>query len=161
MIEEHLYFAGCVFWRWQHLPGWEVVAPVYFQKLPRFFKHWLPSWILRPQVVQSLWCQGVGRFTHDEVSEKVFACLSALSVQLGGKRYFGGEKLSLLDFSAFGQLEAILNSAPVPSPAIAQARVELPNLLRYVRRLKREFFPELIEHKQSFAPSSIPSLHHP
>lgn len=68
--------------------------------------------------------------------------LAALSTRLGDqKKFFYGDRPSVLDAIVFGQLIAVL-CAPLPDPQLKSMVVSHNNLVQFVKRIKCNFFPE-------------------
>jgi len=86
--------------------------------------------------------QGIGRHTPAEVDEIAKRDLSALSTFLGDKHYFFGDRPSSLDATAFGVL-AQLTETPLDNSDIKNfIDQSTPNLLEFVRRIQREYWPD-------------------
>jgi hypothetical protein len=73
---------------------------------------YLTMTLIRIQLKESAWGQGMGRHTKEEVYEMGLKDLRALSAYLGTKPYFTGDKVTELDCVAFGQLAQWLWNAP-------------------------------------------------
>jgi len=73
---------------------------------------------------------------------KLQKSLSALSEFLGNKQYFFGDRPSTLDATAFGTLAQFVE-APLTNSDIKQfIEQNTPNLLEFVRRIQREYWPD-------------------
>lgn len=67
--------------------------------------------------------------------------LNALSTRLGEKPYFYGSKPAVLDAVVFGHLAPVL-FAPLPETRLRDIVALQPNLVQFVARIKKEYFPE-------------------
>eukprot|EP00808_Paulinella_micropora_P009012 g16592.t1 len=146
LCEEHLYWFGVVHHRWLTPQGWAMIKPIYFYKIPGLLRNFVANRLVRPPMYQAAWAQGVARYTQQEVTKFALDDLYALSTLLGESVCFGGHDLSRLcslDLAVFGQLEALIGSAPVDCELIREAK-EIENLNYYVRRVKAKLFSELV-----------------
>ncbi|XP_071449591.1 metaxin-1 [Hetaerina americana] len=81
---------------------------------------------------------------------KAEACLGSLSVRLGDADFFSAHPSSL-DAAVFAYLAPLLN-APLPSPALQNCLKNSTNLVAFIRRMSRQYFPECIEWSNAAKP---------
>ena len=136
MTEEHFYFAGA-YLRWTDpqslaevrkvfmtlLPP--VIGPLIFKKIYKNFK-------------QLIYAQGMGRHTRDEIVEFARNDLKSISVFLGDKPYFMGDKPTSLDATMYGFL---IQQLWVPwESSITEYAKSLPNLEAFCQRMKQQYW---------------------
>ncbi len=137
LFEEKLYFVTA--WaRWADDAAWAVYREpikVYFGKIgvPKFL-HGMVAKMARKQVLKSIWVQGIGRHSRDEIYAMGADILQTASVFLGDKPYFLGEQVRTIDATVYAFLSAILD-VPIET-ALKQAALNLPNLAAYCARMK-------------------------
>jgi glutathione S-transferase len=84
---------------------------------------------------------GIGRHTEAEVYEMGIKDLKAISIHLGNRPFFTGEKATEVDCAMFGLLAQFLwNSNDGPLEKIVKD--ELPNLKAFCERMKKHFWPD-------------------
>ncbi|KAI6182406.1 hypothetical protein M3Y97_00377000 [Aphelenchoides bicaudatus] len=86
--------------------------------------------------------QGIGRHSAPEVDEIAKKDLSALSTLLGDKPYFFGSHPSTLDATAFGVLAQFIETPLENTDVKTFIEQSTPNLLEFVRRIQREYWPD-------------------
>jgi glutathione S-transferase len=139
MFEEKLYFITA--WaRWADDAGWVSYQPafqIYFKNIG------VPSLMIplvlniaRKKVVKSIWTQGIGRHTPDEIYAMGEQILIAVSVYLGDKAFLMGPQVRTIDATAFAFLSGIIH-VPIETP-LKRAALALPNLLAYCDRMQTE-----------------------
>lgn len=83
--------------------------------------------------------------------------LAALATRLGDRaRFFYGDRPSVLDAVVFGQLATVL-LAPLPDAQLRAMVAAHPNLVQYVLRIRRDFFPDEGEGAGEGAGAGAPS----
>jgi glutathione S-transferase len=138
MLEDHLYFSMAWF-RW--------IEPQNFAKGPARFADGAPE-AKREQLrrdmqarkAEDLRAQGVGRHNADEIAMLGTRSIDALSQLLGEKPYLMGDKPTGVDATAFGVLAAVLT--PFFETPLRQAAAAHPNLVSYVDRMMKRYYPE-------------------
>ena len=139
-VEEYLYFL-MLYQRWL-LPGnYQVTARQFAKGLPIPLKWILPRYI-RYSARQRAIKQGVGRMAPHEVEEAVREGCRMLSLRLGEKKFFMGDKPCWVDAAMWGSITHALNPA-FPEGAGEFIR-SLTNLVDYDRRFKSLYFEELL-----------------
>jgi glutathione S-transferase len=137
LIEDQLYFA-LLYTRWIEADGWAVLKPGAFGTLPLIMRDLIPM-LARRGVRKSLWGQGTGRHTAEEVHAIGRAGVDALAELLGSKQFLLADRPHSIDASAFGTL-ANLAYAPFVGP-LNDALVGHANLRAYTDRLMALYRP--------------------
>jgi glutathione S-transferase len=138
MIENHLYWA---------LVGGRWVDPVNFAKGPAHFFDAAPEpnrtglrENARTQVAENYRLSGLGRHPPEQAVELAVRSLSALSVNLGQRRYLMGDRPCGIDATAFGSIAGILT--PFFDSPLRRRAQQFANLNAYVERMMAEYYPE-------------------
>jgi glutathione S-transferase len=140
MLEEHLYFI--TYWRrWVDPAGWAVVQPVVAGMLvqlgiPRFITG-LVSKLVRRQGIKTLYAQGTGRHSPDEINAIGMQLLTALSDWLGQQPYMLGDQPRTLDASTYAFLMGIL-LPPIEGPMKTHLQSKA-NLVTYCERMRTQY----------------------
>lgn len=135
-MEEHLYWC-LLHSRWVRDESWTRLAPALFGKLPMPLRLVVPK-VVRRGVIKSCEGHGLGRHTEEEVMQIADQSFASLSVFLGDKPYFFGDKPSSLDATAFGLLSQFM-IATFDTPMSDMAKKHA-NLLAYCQRIQAEFY---------------------
>ena len=143
MLEEHLYF-GLLFMRWACDDGWAVFEPSIREMLGSMG---VPS-LMRGMVVKSARkytvertrIQGVGRKPRAEVVAMCSEILDALSVQLGDRKYFCGDRLTTHDATCYSFALGVL--CPAFDNEVRKHAVSKKNVVAYVDRLKEQYWKQ-------------------
>ncbi len=138
MIEDHLGWASAYF---------RFLDPENFEKGPAHFVDSAPE-ELRPKLRQGLLekvrtaqhAQGMARHSPEEIAELGQRTLRALSTLLGESPYLMGDRPVAVDATAFGALASVLT--PFFKSPLRTAAEGLPNLVEYVRRMMRAYYPD-------------------
>ena len=135
-LDENLYW--CIVWsRWQHEATWQTVKPAFFKGIPFPISYIVPK-IIRKKVIKSIYAQGTGRHSEQEIIEIARKTFVALSDLLADKDYFFGDKVSTFDASAYAFISSFtqveLNND------INTAAKEFKNLVDYADRFKQQYF---------------------
>jgi|SoiMethySBSTD1v2_1073268.scaffolds.fasta_scaffold94714_3 glutathione S-transferase len=141
LLEEELYFLVVV-QRWQHDANWPTYLPILREYgtaigVPKLL---MPVILraVRKQMVQSVWGQGAGRHSAEQVDDRIRQILDAVSIQLGDGPYFLGARLRVIDATVYAFLSSLLDS-PFDSSARRHG-LSFANLTLYRARMKSEFF---------------------
>ena len=141
MLEEHLYFI--TYWRrWADPAGWAVAQPVVAGMLvqlgiPRFAAG-LVSKLVRSQGIKTLYAQGTGRHSTQEINAMGVQLLTALSDWLGDRPYMLGDQARTVDASAYAFLIGIL-LPPIEGPMKAHLQSKA-NLVAYCERMRTQYW---------------------
>ena len=143
LLEEHFYFV--VLWmRWCDNVGWHVYRPVLLSIAPhlRIPKVVAPLVLagIRRQYMRSVWIQGTGRHTPDEINALGQSHLTAVSECLGDQLYFLGEQPRTIDSTVYAFLAAVV-FAPFEGP-IKDHASHLPNLMSYCERIRAQYWSD-------------------
>lgn len=138
LLEDHLYFA-MVWFRW--------IDPENFAKGPAHFADGAPE-AGRAQLRQDmqarkaveLHAQGMGRHTPARIDVLGERSIDALAQLLGDKPWLMGETHSGVDAAAFGMLACV--ATPFFDTPLRRAVEAHPNLIAYVARMMRRYYPE-------------------
>ncbi|TPV60036.1 glutathione S-transferase family protein [Aestuariibacter sp. GS-14] len=137
-LEEHLYW--CVLHsRWVKDDTWPTVKQAFFGNMPFPLKYVVP-WVTRNNMRTACLKQGIGKHSDEEILAITKEMLASLSVLLGDKRYFYGEKPSTLDAVAFAFLAQITISK-LNNPLNDMART-FHNLVTYCERIDRTYYAD-------------------
>jgi len=142
MFEESFYWTCIVATRWNDKEQYnKTTKPTYFSDaLPRFMWFFFDM-IVRPKILRDSKGQGTGLMTDDEILLRAQKELDAMSTQLGTNAYFMGDRFCSLDATAFGYLGAAIQGDwehPIKDEVLKR-----DNLVKYVERMSKEFWPEL------------------
>lgn len=136
MLEEALYWQ-LVYSRWAEERNWAVIEPLFFGGLPPGLRQLVPI-IAARGVRKTLWLQGTGRHTREEIYHLGREDLSALSIALGAMPYLFGESPTSFDAVAYGFLENLI-TPPLESPLKDHA-LALQNLAPYCARIRERYY---------------------
>jgi glutathione S-transferase len=140
LLEEHLYWVG-MYSRWQYTEeNWQINKQAIFGNMLPVVRDIVP-FVYRHIIKKQIYGHGMGRHSKDEIFYLGKVDLAALSVFLGNKPYFLGEKPTSLDASAFGILINTLYG-PIESP-VKEYGLEKSNLKAFCKRIMAEYYPEL------------------
>ena len=138
-FSERLYWI-MVYMRWQYEANWVHVNEAFFGKLSFFEKLFIPK-LVRKATIKSLYFQGTGRHSYDEVLEMGYKTIDAIAVILGDKKYFHGNEITSIDVVAFAFLANIV-WVPYEDSLKNQVRKH-KNILIFCERMWSTFYPEL------------------
>lgn len=138
MLEDHLYFA-MVWFRW--------IVPENFAKGPAQFANRAPE-EEREQLRREMQTRkdgelrghGIGRHAAGEIAALGVRSIHAVATLLSDRPYLMGERVSAVDATAFGVLASILT--PFFDTPLRDAVAARPNLVAYVDKLMRRYYPE-------------------
>ena len=134
LVEHHLYFiAGHL--RWEMHP--DAVRDGYFAEIPGPLRG-IVFGLANRNVRKGMRMQGLGRHTRAELVAFGEQDIEALSVALGDKDCFLGDRPASIDATVYGALHGILDcTLDTPLKAAAEAR---PNLRAYLDRMSPRLF---------------------
>ncbi|MBX2986616.1 MAG: glutathione S-transferase family protein [Bdellovibrionaceae bacterium] len=137
MTEEHLYW-GIVDARWLVPENFRKGPATLFKGLPFFLRPFIERMVAK-SLRKSIQGHGMGRHARADIEALAKRDLQALSDFLGNKPYFMGEKISGVDATVFAfVLSAQCAEFTTPIGDFARG---LPNLVAYVERIRKEYFP--------------------
>lgn len=136
MLDEDLYWC-IVYSRWIDNKVWPVTKKAFFGEMPAPMKFIIPL-LARRGVNKSLYAQGLGRHSHNEILDIAGKDLTALSDLLGTKNFFLINKLTTLDVSAYAFI-AELTVPDLDSDFTHLAR-SFDNLVLFVERVRENYY---------------------
>lgn len=116
----------------------QVTKPRYGSVFPWPLNHLL-CWQKKSSVIKRLHVLGWASKTLDDVFHEVDQCCQALSVRLGSKNYFFGDKPTELDALVFGHLFTVLTT-PLPNNQLAATIRGYRSLVDLCKRIEHEYF---------------------
>jgi len=135
LFEDHIYW-GLVHWRYveDDLDG---VLSVYNTNfISRFFFR-----RFKPRVIKSLYMQGFGRHSTEEIHSLVRKAITGFADYLGDKDFLFGDEPHVDDCAIFGGINQMLTGCP-NNPYMNLLKVEYPQLEAYSERMKARFWPD-------------------
>ena len=138
MLDEAFYFV-IVYLRWAHDTGYALLAPEFKKLLPRMLRVVLP--LIRRDVRKSLYRQGTGRHSYDEVVAMGVADVDAIAELLGDRPFLLGDRPRTVDASVFAFVDAIL-AFPAES-AVRRRAAEHARLVAYRQRIRDRWWKDL------------------
>jgi glutathione S-transferase len=135
-LEESLYWCA-LYDRWAVEENWRLTRKAFFGSLPLLLRRFVSGQV-RKGMLKSLYRQGTGRHTRDEVYALGIADVSALADSLADKPYFLGAEPTSLDASAYAFIANLL-WAPIDSPLSLHTRAQ-KTLVAYAERMKARYF---------------------
>jgi glutathione S-transferase len=137
LLEDHLYFA-MVWFRW--------IDPENFAKGPAHFADGAPEADraqlrqgLQARKAAELHAQGLGRHAPVQIATLGERSIDALAQLLGDRAYLMGDAPSGVDATAFGMLACVIT--PFFDTPLRRAAETHPNLIAYVARMMRHYYP--------------------
>lgn len=141
MIESELYFV-ILSSRWSADRGFATYRPVLEKAFARMG---IPSlvmppvlWMLRRQMVEQAYCQGMGRHDEGVILAKGRGHIDAIAAHLADNPYFMGAEPGTIDATVFAFLESLTNT-PL-HPALAEQVKRHANLVRYAARMRERYW---------------------
>jgi glutathione S-transferase len=140
LIEENLYWT-MVYDRWMVDENWSSFRDVILGGVPIPLRQVFAP-VARRGVRRELEGHGIGLHSGDEIHAIGLRDIGAIGDFLADKPFMMGECATEVDAVAYGILPNIMN-VPISSP-IKDAALQRRNLVRYVERIGRQYFPESI-----------------
>lgn len=138
LMEDNLYWVVARV-RWLDRENFERGPAQYFRRVPAPVRG-LVERLVRRKVRQMLWSQGAGRYTDDELVALANHSVGAIADVLGDRRYLMGDRPCGADATLFAFAGALMS--PVFETPIRTAAEARPNLVAYIARMRREFYPD-------------------
>lgn len=133
LCEEHLFWI-LMHTRWVYEPGWKIIEPVFFSKLPKWLQLFVPT-LIRKKIKQACYIQGIARFTDEERFLLGKQDIDTITQLLGSKPYFFGEQPTSIDAVLYGFLTPLIHT-PIPSP-LRDYISTLSTIMAYDQRMKK------------------------
>ena len=140
MCEEHLYWV-IVSTRWTDDANFERGPARLFDFVPAPARPFVKA-LIRRKIAKSLWAQGMGRHSKDELTELGVRDVEALSTLLGETPFLFGETPCGTDATAFAFVAALLS--PIAESPVRDAALTKPNLVAYRDRMMKAYFPDFV-----------------
>jgi len=141
LMEDNLYWA-VVRVRWMDRDNFERGPALFFRGVPAPVRG-LVERLVRRSVRRTLWGQGLGRHSEEELVALASQGVTAIADILGDKPYLMGNRPCGADATLYAFASSLLS--PVFDTPIRIAAEGHRNLVNYVARMKAEFYPELTE----------------
>lgn len=135
MLEEYLYWI-LIYSRWIDEDNWPQTKKVYFGHLPPLINSIIPA-MVRKDVKKASFYHGMGRHPKAKIYDMGKECFTQLSNQLGDKKFFFGDTISLLDITVFGFLSNIVFDFNTKGTLVNLIQND-PNLIAYIIRLDKD-----------------------
>jgi glutathione S-transferase len=135
-LDENLYWC-LLYCRWNLEETWPTVKAAFFSKMPIWLRVIVPS-LYRRTVKKSLYAQGMGRHSYEEVTDIADKSFKALADVLGDKTYFFGDNPCSFDATAYAFLCQFI-TAQCPNKLNDKAR-SYSNLVGFCQRLEKQFY---------------------
>ena len=131
-LDENLYWC-LVYSRWCIEETWQLFRPQMAATMPRVLGPLMLP-VIRRNVYKQLRLQGFGLHSKEELLAIADRSLKSLSVLLGDKDYFFGDKPSTLDVAAYGMLTGMID-VDISNEFTEKARA-YDNLCAFTQRIK-------------------------
>ncbi len=135
-LDENFYWL-IVYSRWVRDDTWPIINKQFFGNLPFPLKLIIPN-MLRRGVKKNLTAQGFGRHSEDELLQIFKHSLQSLSVLLGNKPYFFGNKISSFDATAYACLASVISVDF--SNTFNETAKTYNNLVEYCQRIEKQYY---------------------
>ncbi|MCX6118751.1 MAG: glutathione S-transferase family protein [Proteobacteria bacterium] len=140
LIEEATYFRGA-YLRWSEAESWSFVKGLLLKILPPVIGALILKKI-RKNFMAGIKAQGTGRHSLDDVKKMMKHDLKAISVFLADKKFFMGEKVTLVDATVYSFLISF-SRIPWQSDIKKFINSELPNIGPYCDRMKALYWADV------------------
>ncbi|XP_066272996.1 failed axon connections homolog [Branchiostoma lanceolatum] len=136
MLEENTYW-GLVYFRW--IENFDVIGSL-------FEVGWFMHNVLLRRAARglskTLWAQGIGRHSPEDIYAITEKDIMAVSEFLGEKPFFMGEEPTEADATVYGFMAEILWAAPESSDLYALVTEKCPNVREYCVRMTRRYWQD-------------------
>ncbi|WP_373379830.1 glutathione S-transferase family protein [Cupriavidus nantongensis] len=139
LMEDHLYWAVARV-RWLDPANFDKGPAQFFRSVPAPVRG-LAERLVRYKVRKTLWGQGLGRHSEEELVALASKGVTSIADILGDKRYLMGDQPCGADATLFAFAGSLL--CPVFDTPIRTAAEGHANLVAYMDRMRAEFYPEL------------------
>ncbi|MCO4860134.1 glutathione S-transferase family protein [Cupriavidus sp. WGlv3] len=147
LMEDHLYWAVARV-RWLDQANFDKGPAQFFRSVPAPVRG-LAERLVRYKVRKTLWGQGLGRHSEEELVALASKGVASIADILGDKRYLMGNQPCGADATLFAFAGSLL--CPVFDTPIRTAAEGHANLVAYMARMRAEFYPELAPVPQGVA----------
>ena len=141
MLEESCYFNNIVYPRWGSDDQFNnITVPTYFASIPSLLRSSI-SKMIRKKVLRDLKGHGTGLLEEEEIIAKATKEIGAFSELLGSSKYVLGSQISSYDSTAYAYAAGFIHGDwNHPITEISRGH---ENIVKYVERMRKEFWPEL------------------
>jgi glutathione S-transferase len=143
MLEEHLYF-GILVMRWATDEGWAVFEPSLREMMGKMgvpaLMRGMVTKSARKHVVSRATTQGFGRLPRADVVATCKKMVDAVSVELGDREWFCGDKPSTYDATVYAFASGIL--CPAFDNELRKHAVTKKNLVAYADRIQQKYWKD-------------------
>ncbi|WP_454710567.1 glutathione S-transferase C-terminal domain-containing protein [Cupriavidus nantongensis] len=139
LMEDHLYWAVARV-RWLDQANFDKGPAQFFRSVPAPVRG-LAERLVRYKVRKTLWGQGLGRHSEEDLVALASKGVTSIADILGDKRYLMGDQPCGADATLFAFAGSLL--CPVFDTPIRTAAEGHANLVAYMARMRAEFYPEL------------------
>jgi len=135
-LDENLYWC-LLYCRWNLEETWSTVNKAFFSKMPFWLRTVVPP-LYRRTVKKSLYAQGMGRHSYDEVTDIADKSFKALADILAEQKYFFGDSPCSFDATAYAFLcQFITGQCPNKLNDKAQS---YDNLVQFCHRIQQQYY---------------------
>lgn len=146
LLEDNLYWAIARM-RWLEGDNFAKGPAQFFRAVPAPLRGLVEA-LVRRKVRQALWAQGLGRHAPEELLALAAKGMASVADILGDKPYLMGDRPCGADATLFAFAMGAL--APAFESPIRAAAASHANVVAYVERMRRCYYPELA------APAAVP-----
>ncbi|MEO8400238.1 MAG: glutathione S-transferase family protein [Gammaproteobacteria bacterium] len=136
MLEEHFYWVF-VYSRWIDEVNWPTIKKAFFGKMPFLLRCFIPE-MLRKNVKRTLFAQGIGRHSREDIYQLGLKDLKALAVILNDQLFLMGSEPTSIDACCFAFLANVLGT-PGVSPLKDFVQAER-SFVDYCARMNERFY---------------------
>lgn len=140
LMEDHLYWAVARV-RWLDQANFDKGPAQFFRGVPAPVRG-LAERLVRYKVRKTLWGQGLGRHSEEDLVALASKGVTSIADILGDKPYLMGDLPCGADATLFAFAGSLL--CPVFDTPIRTAAEGHANLVAYMERMRAEFYPELV-----------------
>ena len=149
MLDEGLYWP-LVYSRWQDDNGWNTIKPIFFSGSPAFLIN-LIAGHLRKSMIKTIYAQGTGRHSEEEIYSLGTTMLKSLSDLLGQNQWFFAQNQpGLLDIWSHAFVINIIQ--PPIENTLKNNTLELTNLCRHAKNFQKLAYDQSADKKAHIPP---------
>lgn len=145
LLEDHLYWVE-VKNRWLVDSNFDRGPRQYFNAAPALIRPFVMA-MIRRQVRNSLWAQGIGRYSDEEVLRMTVRGVDSIAAVLADKPFLMGDKPCGADATVFAFTAGLL--CPVFQSRVREHAETLANLVAYRDRGLKLWYPEYVSRTGS------------
>jgi len=150
---EELIFPCVARERWCNDVNYNVLVEELFSSVPWALRR-VVAWTIRRSIIKSLWAQGVGRHTDDEIRSIMTRFTDDLEAKYANTRYLHGtDEPTEIDVIVFAFLVNALGSET--NPFFSQLILGRAKLAIFTKHMTLKFFPEYTRVLEKLEPFNI------